>query len=118
LRRTLAGQACAIYLPGMSEPSANYQARPYVFRGSRAKEGSDGVKVCVGDTATVVFWDDFADPAQVWSRVGELVQLVWSRWPDIADRMEADPDSELDCGDSEEDGPTGDPADLKDLPEL
>jgi hypothetical protein len=72
------------------------------FEAVGADEGRDGVRVGVGGAATVVFWNDFAGPNQLWGRVGELAQLVWKRWPDIADRMEADPADEIDSEDSVE----------------
>jgi hypothetical protein len=46
------------------------------FEAVGAAEGRDGIVVGVGDAATVVFWDDFENPSQLWHRVGELVQLV------------------------------------------
>lgn len=102
---------CGAHLPGELERSVCPNCQSLVpisrrvtmfFEAVGAAEGRDGVIVGVGDAATVVFWNDFADPNQLWHRVGELVQLVWSRWPDIADRMEADPADETDSEDSVE----------------
>jgi hypothetical protein len=57
------------------------------FEAVGAEEGRDGIVVGAGNAATVVFWDDFENPSQLWHRVGELVQLVWGRWPNIAAKL-------------------------------
>jgi hypothetical protein len=92
------------------------------FEAVGADEGRDGVRVGVGGAATVLFWVDFPDPDQLWRRVGELVHLVWQRWPDIADLMEPepepDPDDEFEAEDPGESRWIGDPSDLSGLPEI
>jgi hypothetical protein len=92
------------------------------FETTGAEDCGDGVKVSVGGAVTLLCWRDFETPAQLWHRVGELVQLVWSRWPDIADLMEPEPDpdpeDEFEAEDPGESRWIGDPTDLSGLPEI
>jgi hypothetical protein len=83
-------------------------------------DGEQGVKVSAGNAGKTLRGDDFATPAQLWNRVGEIVRhaLVWGHAPDNVEQAEAEWNAAIDAERFAEAGPEADPASLLGLPEL
>jgi hypothetical protein len=107
--------------------SAKWQARVPVsrhltmnFERVEVGDGEQGVKVTVGNAGKTLRGDDFATPAQLWNRIGEIVRhaLVWGHAPDTVEQVEAEWNAAIDAERFAEACPEADPASLSGLPEL